>query len=286
MGDNVKIAGAQINPIILDVNGNLNKCLDFTKKATNQGAKLVIFPEAALTGYCYSSLEEAIPVAETIPGPSTEAIISLCKELNTYVIVGLIEKENDKYYNAAAFLGPEGLIGRYRKLHLPYLGIDRYLNYGDQPLTVCDTEIGRIGMGICIDMAFPEHSRVLALQDADVVVNITNWPGKTIDPNFLHFVNVRASENTIYYIAVNRVGHERGWDFFGSSIEVDPMGNLVGQAPENQEGIFHFEVDPKVARQKHHTFVPGQFELDLILGRRPEFYGDIVKPLEDNSRIR
>ena len=286
MGSNIKIACAQTNPIILDVNNNLIKCLEFTKEAATQGAKLVIFPEAALTGYCYRSLEEAIPVAETILGHSTEEIISLCQELNTYVIIGLIEKEGDKYYNAAAFLGPEGLIGKYRKLHLPYLGVDRFLNYGDQPLTVYDTEIGRIGMGICIDMAFPEHSRVLALQDADIVVNITNWPGKTTDPKYIQFVNVRASENTIYYVAVNRVGHERGFDFFGGSIVVDPMGNLVGQAPENQEGIFYFEVDPEIARQKHHTYIPGQFELDLILGRRPEFYGDIVNPQEDNSRIR
>ena len=133
MGNIVRIAGAQINPIILDVKNNLKKCLEFTKEAATQGAKLVIFPEAALTGYCYSSLEEAIPVAETIPGPITEEITSLCKELNTYVIVGLIEKDGDKYYNASAFLGPDGLVGKYRKLHLPYLGMDRFLNHGDLP---------------------------------------------------------------------------------------------------------------------------------------------------------
>ena len=186
MDDKVKIAGAQIKPLILDVNSNLNKCLEFTKEATSQGTKLVILPDAALTGYCYSSLEEAIPVAESIPGPSTEKIIALCQDLGTYVILGLIEKENDRYYNAAAFLGPEGLIGKYRKLHLPYLGVDRFLNHGNLPLTVYSTEIGRIGMGVCFDVMFPEHSRILALNGADIVVNITNFPGPTITPRILH----------------------------------------------------------------------------------------------------
>ncbi len=286
MGSIVKIVGAQINPVILDVNSNLKKCLEFTRKAANQGAKLVIFPEAALTGYCYSSLEEAIPVAETIPGQSTEEILSLCKELNTYVIVGLIEKEGDKYYNAAAFLGPGGLIGKYRKLHLPYLGVDRFLNHGNLPLTVFDTEIGRIGLSICFDAIFPELARVLTLNGADIVVNITNVPGPKLDPKMAHCIYARAIENLIFHIAVNRVGKERDWSFPGGGMAVDPEGKLIAAAKEHEEDLFYIEIDPMVARQKHRIMIPGQLEIDVMRDRRPEYYSDIVKPLEDNSRIR
>jgi len=286
MGNNIKIAGAQIYPIILDVNSNLKKCLEFTKEAVSQGAKLVIFPEAALTGYCYSSLDEAIPVAETIPGQSTEEIISLCKELNAYVIVGLIEKEGSKYYNAAAFLGPEGLIGKYRKLHLPYLGVDRFLNHGNLPPNIYDTEIGRIGLSICFDTIFPELARVLTLNGADIVVNITNVPGPKFDPKMAHCIYARAIENLIFHVAVNRVGKERDWSFPGGGMAVDPEGKLIAEAKENEEAIFYIEIDPTIARQKHKVMIPGQLEIDVMRDRRPEFYSDIVKPLEDNSRIR
>jgi predicted amidohydrolase len=273
-------------PTILDTKKNLDTCLESVKTAASSGARLVVFPEAALTGYCFATLEEAIPVAETIPGPSTEQVSALCQSLGAYVILGLIEKEGSRYHNTAAFLGPQGLVGKYRKLHLPYLGIDRFLNHGNLPLAVCDTEIGRVGMGICYDLAFPEHSRALALEGADIVVNITNWPGQTTDPNFTRLVHVRAYENSIYYIAVNRVGIENGWSFFGSSLAVDPLGKPVALAKEREEELFHVEIDPNVARRKHHIHIPGESELDRMRDRRPEFYGELVKPLEDKSRMR
>ena len=284
--DKVKIAGVQMAPSILNKKKNLDTCLKSAEIAADSGARLIVFPEAALTGYCFANLEEAIPVAETVPGPSTERISAWCQSSKTFVIVGLIEREGNRYYNTAVLLGPEGLIGKYRKLHLPYLGIDRFLNHGDLPLTVFDTEIGRIGMGICYDLTFPEHSRSLALESADIVVNITNWPGRATDPNFTRLVHVRAYENAVYYVAVNRVGIEREWNFFGSSMAADPSGTSVVQAKENEEELFYVEIDPTVARQKHFIGIPGELEIDRIRDRRPEFYGELVKPLQDRSRIR
>jgi len=126
MNETVKIAGMQIEPIILDKDRNLARCLELIKVADKEGARLIVFPEAAITGYVFTSLGEALSIAEPIPGPSTEKILDSCRELNLYVIIGLLEKDRGKYYNAAALLGPSGLIGKYRKLHLPYLGIDRF----------------------------------------------------------------------------------------------------------------------------------------------------------------
>lgn len=286
MDSRVTIAGVQMNPTILDKEKNLAACLESATKAASSGARLVIFPEAALPGYCFTSLGEAAPLVETVPGPSTDRIEGLCRDLGTYVIFGLIEREGDRYYNTAAFVGPHGVIGKYRKVHLPYLGIDRFLNHGNLPPTVYDTEIGRIGIGICYDLAFPEHCRVLALDHADVVVNITNWPGATTDPHFIRLVHVRAYENQVYYIAVNRVGTERGWSFFGSSTAVDPFGTSLALAKQGEEDLLYAEIDPLLARQKHRISVPGELEIDRIRDRRPELYGSLVKPLDDRSRIR
>jgi len=286
MDSSVKIAGVQMNPTILNKEKNLGTILKSARKAANSGARLVVFPEAALTGYCFASLQEAAPLAETVPGPSTDTIAGLCRNLGTHVIVGLIERDGDQYYNTAAFVSPQGVIGKYRKLHLPYLGIDRFLNHGDLPPAVYDTTIGRIGIGICYDLAFPEHCRVLALDEAEIVVNITNWPGTTTDPHFVRLVHVRAYENTVYYIAVNRVGTERGWSFFGSSMAVDPLGTSLALAKQNEEDLFYVEIEPALARQKHRISVPGELEVDRIRDRRPELYGRLVQPLHDASRIR
>ena len=281
----VKIAGMQMEPIILDKERNLAQCLKLIKTAAKEKAQLIVFPEAALSGYVFSSLEEAISVAEPIPGPSTERIIDSCRELNVYVIVGLLEENRGKYYNAAAFVGPSGLIGKYRKLHLPYLGIDRFLNHGDLPLKVYDTDIGRIGIGICYDLDFPEHARVLALLGAELIVNITNWP-EGVEFMSEHAVLTRARENRVYYVAVNRVGEERGVRFFGRSKFVDCLGRPIAEGKPYEEDILYAEINPALAREKHQVIVPGEFEIDIMKDRRPEFYGKLTQPLDDTSRIR
>jgi predicted amidohydrolase len=286
MANLLKIAGVQMTPVILEKERNLSVCIEGARKAAASGVKLVIFPETALPGYCFASLQEAVPVAETVPGPSTERLISLCRELNVYIIVGLLEKDGDRYYNAAVFLGPKGVVGKYRKLHLPFLGIDRFVNHGNLPLAVYDTDIGKIGMGICYDLAFPEQSRVMALEGAELIVNITAWPGTTTDPNFVRLVHVRAYENAVNYVSVNRVGVERGWHFFGNSVAVDPAGRTMAQARQNEEDVLLAEFDLSLSNRKHQIVVPGELEIDRVRDRRPEMYGEIVKPLQDKSRIR
>jgi predicted amidohydrolase len=281
----VKIAGMQMEPIILDKERNLAQCLKLIKTAAKEEAQLIVFPETALSGYVFSSLEEAISVAEPIPGPSTERIIDSCRELNVYVIVGLLEENRGKYYNAAAFVGPSGLIGKYRKLHLPYLGIDRFLNHGDLPLKVYDTDVGRIGIGICYDLDFPEHARVLALLGSELIVNITNWP-EGVEFMSEHAVLTRARENRVYYVAVNRVGEERGVRFFGRSKFVDCLGRSMAEGKPYEEDILYAEINPALAREKHQVIVPGEFEIDIMKDRRPEFYGKLTQPLDDTSRIR
>ena len=282
----LKIAGIQMEPFIMDKERNLARCLGLMGTAAKEGARLMVFPEATLSGYVYNSLEEALPFAEPVPGPSVERIMDSCRELNVYVIVGVLEKgSQSKYYNTAVFVGPDGFIGKYRKLHLPYIGLDRFVNHGDLPLKVYDTDIGMIGLGICYDLDFPEHARALMLLGAEMIVTITNWPeGIECVPE--HVVLTRARENRVYQIAVNRVGEERGVRFFGRSRFVDHTGTPIIEGKSHEEDILYAVIDPALARDKHQVMVPGELEIDTIRDRRPEFYGALVQPLVDTSRIR
>jgi predicted amidohydrolase len=282
MGQKVKIAGVQMDPKMLQKERNLARCLQFIQLTANEGARLIIFPECALTGYIFSSLEEALPMAEPIPGPSTDKMLDVCNELNVYVVMGLLEKDGDKCYNACVLLGPQGLVGKHRKVHLPYLGVDRFVDYGDIPFSVYDTAVGRIGMGICYDGLFPEHARVLALEGADIVVLPTNWPRMTQGtPKYV--IPTRAMENHIFYAAVNRVGEERGVKFFGRSRIAYWLGILADGKPY-EEDVLYAEIEPAKAREKHMVVRPGEFEVHLFKDRRPEFYGSITKKPVDSSQ--
>lgn len=284
-GKMLNIAGIQIKPEIGNKEANLHRCLKIIQKVAERGARLIVFPECVLTGYCFSSLQEAIPLAETIPGPSTNEIAKLCHDLQVYVVIGMLEMDGQKYYNAAALLGPEGLVGKYRKLHLPYLGIDRFLNHGDNPLVVYETPLGTIGMGICYDGNFPEHSRILALLGADIMLLPTNWPeGSEFNPE--HMVPTRAKENRMFLVAVNRVGEERGFKFFGRSKIVDCLGFTVADGKPDEEDFIFAEIDPARARKKHTVRRPGEYEVDYINDRRPDCYQPIVNLSAGRSRIR
>ena len=285
MAPKIKIAGVQMEPKIMAKEENLARCIELIRITAKEDAKLIVFPECALTGYCYSSLEEALPYAETIPGPSTDKLIDVCRKLNVYVVVGLMEIYDDKCFNAAVLLGPQGLVGKYRKLHLPYLGVDRFLNHGDLPLTVYDTDVGRIGIGICFDLNFPEHSRTLAIKGADIIVLPTNWPeGIEFIPECV--VPTRARENVVFYVAINRIGEERGFKFFGGSRIVHCFGSPLADGKKHEADILYADIEPSAAREKHIVNRPGEWEVHMLNDRRPEFYGPITNPLVDASRIR
>jgi len=284
MDQKVKIAGVQMEPKILETDRNLGECLELIRVTAGEGARLIVFPECTLQGYIFTSREEAIPIAEPIPGPSTDKVLAACRKLNVYVVIGLLEKDGDKCYNSAVLVGPQGLVGKHRKIHLPYLGVDCFVDHGNIPFTVYDTEVGRIGMGICYDGSFPEHARVLALQGADIVVLPANWPEKTeAVPKF--YIPTRAMENHIFYAAVNRVGEERGVKFIGRSRIAYWGGRILADGKPYEKDILYAEIEPATARDKHLALVPGVYEIDAINDRRPEFYGLISQP-EPNTSTR
>ena len=276
MLNRIKIAAVQMEPKLMMVNGNLESMVSAAVNAADNRADLIVFPECSLTGYIFSSRREALFFAETIPGPSTERITSLCQELNVYIIFGLLEKDGDRLFNAVAFVGPQGLIAGYRKNHLPFLGVDRFVDIGDKPFQVHQTPIGNIGLYICYDVAFPESSRVMTLLGADVLALSTNF-AQGRGEKYRHVIIARAFENRVHVVSANRVGSERGYSFAGLSEIVDASGEVLSLASPDEEEIIYGEVSLDSARQKHVTITPGEFELDFIKDRRPELYGVITR---------
>jgi len=276
MSDKVKVAAVQTDPKLMKISENWESMVSAIRKAAANQANLIVFPECSLTGYVFSSRQEALPFAETIPGPSTEKLVSLCQELKVYVIFGLLEKEDDRLFNAAAFVGPQGLIAGYRKNHLPFLGVDRFVNIGDRPFQVHPTPIGNIGIHICYDILFPESARIMTLLGADIVVLPTNFPhgrGETLNC----VARARAIENKVHVVLSDRVGSERGFAFAGLSNIVNATGEVLSLASPDKEEIIYAEVSLEAARQKHRAFIPGEWEIDNIKDRRPELYGIIAQ---------
>lgn len=272
----IKIAAVQMDVAFRDKAANLAKVLDRMSAAAKNGAKFIIFPECTLTGYCFESLDESRPVSEPIPGPSTEAIGRLAQQLDCTVIVGLLESDGGKIYNSAAVIGPQGILGSFRKVHLPYLGIDRFATPGDGPLSALSTPHGKVGINICYDCSFPEPARVLKLDGAQLLAIPTNWPRGA--DSWRHVTNVRALENHMAVVAADRVGEERGFRFIGHSQIVDFTGKLLAEAGETEETIIYAEVDLGAADQNRIIRVPGAYELDRIADRRPEMYSAITQP--------
>jgi predicted amidohydrolase len=274
---NTLIAAAQIDIAFADRERNFARMAQVLREAAAKGAKLTVFPEAALAGYCFDSLEEAREQAETIPGPSTERFSGLCREVGACVVYGLIEADGKRVFNACALVGPGGLVASYRKIHLPFLGMDRFMTPGDRPFAVDEAAGMRVGMNICYDGGFPEPARVMMLQGADLIVLPTNWPpGSECTAQFA--VNTRAMENNVYYLACNRVGSERGFRFIGQSKICDPSGRTLAEAAHDREEILYAEVDVEKARRKKIIRVPKLHEIDRLRDRRPEMYGLITAP--------
>jgi len=278
MSDRVKIAAVQMEPRLMNNRENLVSIMGGVSKAAANRANLVVFPECSLTGYIFHSREEALPFAETVPGPSTKEVASLCRELGVYVVFGLLEREGDRLFNAAVLVGPQGLIAGYRKNHLPFLGVDRFVDMGDRPFEVHQTPIGNIGIYICYDIVFPESSRVMTLMGADILALPTNFPQVRRETLATYVVNARAIENRVHMVEADRVGSERGYSFAGLSKIVSASGSTLGLASPDKEEIIYGEVSLAAARKKRLVVIPGEYEIDYIKDRRPELYGLITEP--------
>jgi predicted amidohydrolase len=276
MADKVVVAVAQVNPQLAKVADNLAMVEAWAERAADEGAQLVVFPECALTGYCFESRKEAIEVAEPADSKSAQRLAQLCASRNLWLVVGTLERDGDRLFNAALLIGPDGLHAVYRKVHLPCMGVDRFADAGDRPFQVHDTPVGRIGLHICYDAAFPEAARVMTLDGAEVLCLPTNW-AEGARPIAEVIPRARALENRIYFVAANRIGEEGGFRFIGMSQIAAPSGAWLACSPEPVEALLVAELDLREARRKRLVHVPGRYEVDRIGDRRPDFYRRLVQ---------
>jgi predicted amidohydrolase len=273
-----KIAAVQMDCRLGNPAANLKAIVERLEIAAGNGARLVIFPECILTGYCFEDRASAYAVSEPIPGESTRVLVEHCRRLGVWVVCGMLERElgTEAFFNAAVLVGPSGQIASYRKVHLPYIGVDRFVTPGNRPFAVHDLDGLRLGINICYDGSFPESSRILTLLGADLVVLPTNWAtGAHTTCNYL--VQARALENHIFYAAVDRVGDEGGFHFIGRSRIVDCSGDLLSATESDQETILYAEIEPEKARRKRLIKIPGLYEIDRVADRRPEMYESLLK---------
>lgn len=273
-GGSVRIAGVQCDVQLGDVESNLTTLQRWSRRAKDAGASVVVFPECAATGYCFESRNEAQTVAESASGRFCEAVQQLAAELELTIVYGYLEANGDNLHNSVNLVGPDGtLVGTYRKTHLPCLGVDQFTDPGEEPYRVWEVQGLRIGMLICYDSSFPEPNRCLALAGADLIVLPTNWPpgaGHTADC----IPNARALENHVYYMAANRVGTERGFEFIGKSKICEPNGGTIVQAAEPAvEEMLVADIEPQLARNKRLVRVPDKHEIHRFDDRRPDLYG-------------
>jgi len=270
----VRVAAVQIEPHLADLDYNRARIVERLSEAAGEGAQLVVFPECATSGYNFDSLAEARRAAEPIPGPTSDALATICGERGLYVVVGILEREADVIYNSALLIGPSGIVAIYRKTHLPFLGVDRFVDAGAR-LAVHETPVGRLGLLICYDMRFPEAPRVLALQGAEIIVHPTNWHVTSTDfPAFI--TKCRARENRVYVISADRVGSESGTAYLGRSQIIDVMGRPLAEADDHSETILYADLDLTESHRKRVVIEPGVFEMDAFGDRRPDLYGPLT----------
>lgn len=278
MSDSLRIAGVQMDVRFADKESNLAAIDKTAREATAGGARLLIYPECVVTGYCFESLTEARSQAEPLDGPSVARLAKICAELDIHLVAGLLEAEGERVYNACVLVGPQGLVSGYRKIHLPKLGVDQFVTPGDRPFAVHAAGDVQVGMHICYDAAFPESARVMTLQGAELLALPTNWPPGA-ECTAAHVIHTRAMENHVYVAAVNRVGTERGFRFFGGSKICAPSGRLLVAAEHDRPAIIYAEIEPAVARNKRLVRVPGKHEINRLVDRRPDMYAPLVEPV-------
>ncbi len=267
-------AAVQFHPVLFDVDGNLATMARLVEEAAARGARLVVLPELATTGYEGGErfFEMAEPAA--VGSRSVDAMAELCRRHGLYLAYGFAERDQlirDLLYNSVALLGPDGaLVGVYRKVHL-FADERKWFRPGcDFP--VFDTELGRIGIIVCWDVAFPEPARVLALRGADVIVVCSNYE-KPYAEDWDMMCSARALDNVLPLVASNRYGPDPVLDFFGHSRILDPLGRVLAALDEDREGVITAEIDTEEAirhRERYYTF---------FKDRRPDTFGDISRPM-------
>jgi predicted amidohydrolase len=254
-----RIACVQMEPHVADIRGNLDKSANMVEQAAGKnGARLIVLPELANSGYVFETRAEAFESAEVVgEGPASKAWMKLCRDHDCWIVAGIAERAGARLFNSAACFGPEGHVGTFRKVHL-WNEENLFFEPGDLGFPVWHTPLGRIASNICYDSWFPESFRLAALQGADVVCVPTNWvpiPGQDAKREAMANILCMAAahSNSIFIAAADRIGTERGQPFVGQSLVVSYTGwPIGGPASPDKEEIVYADANLSDARRKRN----------------------------------
>ena len=245
-----------------DPGENLAKALANIRQAAQRGAQIICLPELFRSQYfCREENAEMFSLSEPVPGPSTEALSKLARELNVVIVGSVFERRAaGVYHNTAVILGTNGtLLGKYRKMHIPDdpLYYEKfYFTPGDLGFPNFDTPYGRVAVLVCWDQWYPEAARLSSLLGTNILFYPTaiGWHprekaefGAAQLDAWITIQRSHAIANGVYVAAVNRVGYEgtpeSGLEFWGHSFVADPFGQIVQQASSDKEEILVVECD-------------------------------------------
>ncbi|MBT3923844.1 MAG: acyltransferase [Nitrospina sp.] len=259
----MRVGFVQNNPVFGSVLENLDEVEALLE---GHSADLFVLPELFATGYQFKDLEESRNLAELVPGGvTTSALTALAKKIDAYIIAGLAEIDQDKVYNSAVITGPNGYIGKYRKIHL-FDTEKACFHQGNLPLQVFDIADAKVGVMICFDWRFPETARTLALMGADLIAH----PSNLVLSHCPQAMITRCLENRVFAVTADRVGIEDRVEplkFIGQSQVVDPDGNVLIRASKTEVEVHVVEIDLEKAREKFLTS-----KNHIFKDRREDFY--------------
>lgn len=266
-----RVACVQFNPRLNERDENICALIEVVTEAAKNGARLIVTPEMVTTGYHYPSRDAIRPFVDTIPGETTRKFEQLAREHDAYIVIGMpeVDAETGIYYVAAALVGPEGVVGTYRKVHL-WEAERRWAADGNLGIPVFATKLGKIAINICMDSVYPESARVAAVQGAEILTFLTNSTAQS-----LATLQDRACANGLYVVAANRSNTERGYHMVGASAVWSPCGEKLAETallPSPADDIdaptiLYGEIDP---RQYHN---PAKTRLNE---RRPQLYQELL----------
>lgn len=262
----IKISVIQFQPVFASPEMTQRKLETLLTRTSD--SDIVVLPELANTGYNFKDRHQALELSEELSSSNFLGFLNQYAYQNKQnIISGINERDGDKLYNSAVLIGPEGIRGIYRKMHL-FMNEKNIFVPGNSGLPVFEIDDFKIGILICFDYLFPEIWRILALKGADIIFH----PSNLITPYGEKVVPLHAIVNRVFAVTANRIGTERGITFRGNSIIVNPSGEMIVKAGKDKEEILTAEIDPLQSRDKWIT--PGNHALD---DRRPGEYGELLK---------
>lgn len=265
----------------------------WARRAADEGADLVWFGELAVPSYLLDSSDLTEPGvgssmhfrrSEPVPGPATRRLTDMARRYGVFIVSGIGDKQAGVVYNAAVVVGPDGYVGKQRKLHIPHAE-QRYYSAGSR-FEVFDIGLCKLGISICYDNWFPETSRILALKGAEVLLGPWMWilPPKAAEEErgravahrretHIRMFSARAMDNAMYVLVLDHVGLEADdFEFPGVSMAFDPFGNLIAETEPFVEQMLIVDLEAN-AIEKYRTY--GHHY--TLAFRRPEIYGALAE---------